>query len=824
MAGLAAMSPTNPPDDMPESHADGRTSRLRALGRLRRDREPADPHADDDTDLWVRMLTPTVEDEERLPLRRPDADPTDITNTASAMRRDARRQRPIDPASADRGTGSQRPIAAPPGGAPTGQGSPTSAGSQGDWSAFVAPSGRRDTSASSGTADAGPPMSGGAASGPIAGAIPPQRPPYGRPTNRPAGPEPVWPVSGSRPRPGAEPPRAPLPDGHPQPGSEQQPWVASSATSQRPRGSLLRSPGDRVDWGGRPAEDADSPRPRQRPPGQRAAESAMPTSGAPPMPRPEPPAPSPPDDRPSPATDTSPYAGPSVPASTGRDTGEIRPGRPTDGRGARRESMEWPPRRDPSSVHAPPPRAGDNLPPHLRPDPQAVEPRRRADRPWSSGDRPPLPAGPGDTAGRGWDAARGADTSGTHTSRTDISRTDISRTDVGASSTRGTDTGRHHTVDNLPAYRPAPAYLPGRHGRRQAPDMPAAEGLSTNAWSAPMPPAASPRTHGRHASPNDDLPVGPGRTDTRPAATRSPAEVGREVAAVPAKFGAASVAPATAVPTEDPTATAADGDGLTAHAARLSHHQQRRVMIALVIVALLLLGGFGVSRVLGRPDHGARSTAGPASAGVAGSAAPSTGSTPSDVPTTGAGTFTLATTTSAVLGKAGTVQTFHVATEKGAETAHRGEDANAFAADVVSTLGDSRSWIASGKVRFQQVPTKTKATFTIYLATETTSEKMCAAGGFHTDKITSCRLPGQVIINLSRWMTSVDGYGAPLPTYRAYDINHEVGRQLGHQNEACPGAGKPAPVMMQQALGLQGCLANAYPYVGGTLYSGPVIP
>jgi hypothetical protein len=184
------------------------------------------------------------------------------------------------------------------------------------------------------------------------------------------------------------------------------------------------------------------------------------------------------------------------------------------------------------------------------------------------------------------------------------------------------------------------------------------------------------------------------------------------------------------------------------------------------------------------------------------------------------GAFSFASGYGPVLGAAGTLHRFKVAVE----TALGQGTGAGFADEIDRTLGDPRSWVAGRQFRLQRVPPETASEFTIYLASARTSERMCGAAGLSTDGFTSCRLSGQVIINSDRWRDAVPDYGAPLATYRAYAINHEVGHQFGHGHEACPGRGRPAPVMQQQTYGLQGCVANAWPYLDGKRYAGPPTP
>jgi hypothetical protein len=247
--------------------------------------------------------------------------------------------------------------------------------------------------------------------------------------------------------------------------------------------------------------------------------------------------------------------------------------------------------------------------------------------------------------------------------------------------------------------------------------------------------------------------------------------------------------------------------------ARMRRRRRRAALLGLVALGATVAGV-----ALVRSDDGPSV---PASAGVSRAHAFGAGedAPPTAYPTSGSGRFAAADGRSPVRGYDGPLRRYRVAVEEGT-----GQDADVFADTVDEALADRRSWIASGELRVQRVPEAAAADFTVYLATPATSERMCAEGGLMTEGYTSCRLPGQVIINLARWMDSVPDYGAPLAVYRTYVVNHEVGHELGEEHQACPGPGVPAPVMQQQTYGLDGCVANAWPYVDGVRHEGALVP
>jgi hypothetical protein len=261
----------------------------------------------------------------------------------------------------------------------------------------------------------------------------------------------------------------------------------------------------------------------------------------------------------------------------------------------------------------------------------------------------------------------------------------------------------------------------------------------------------------------------------------------------------------------------AEGARIRALIRRKRRQRRRLIAVAAVLVVGALLVTAYLVHLMGVGKAPASAAAGP---GPTTTASASSGGPSPSIAASGSGKYVYAAASDQVVGAAsGKLKKYRVAVED-----QIGQDAKSFAEQVQRMLADPRGWTAGGDLRFQQVAERTAADFTIYLATPASSEKLCSAGGIHTDQQISCRLPGQVILNLARWLGGVTGYGAPLAEYQAFELNHQLGRELGHPNEACPAPGQPAPVMQQQALGLKGCTPNGWPYRDGKLYQGPLVP
>ena len=84
---------------------------------------------------------------------------------------------------------------------------------------------------------------------------------------------------------------------------------------------------------------------------------------------------------------------------------------------------------------------------------------------------------------------------------------------------------------------------------------------------------------------------------------------------------------------------------------------------------------------------------------------------------------------------------------------------------------------------------------------------------FQEQKLSVCNMTTRdVFINELRWNRDIpDKSESNLVEYRSYVLNHEIGHALGFHHDKCKLKGEPAPIMLQQTLGLGGCVSNPFP-------------
>lgn len=243
------------------------------------------------------------------------------------------------------------------------------------------------------------------------------------------------------------------------------------------------------------------------------------------------------------------------------------------------------------------------------------------------------------------------------------------------------------------------------------------------------------------------------------------------------------------------------------------------VAIIALLISLLVIGSYhtstsptGVPGPSATPDNPAEPGQSAADAGAGEPAEdPGTGATagtpdpsPESVPQSGSGQVRVAQFTRAA-----------PAEQQGRRVRVRVEvenevpiDPEQVAGEAATILQDKRSWPSKQKVRFDFVGTGTHD-LVIRVLTPATTDKRCYP--LRTNGRVSCSTGSAVNLNGHRWTGGIPDYQGDLAGYRTYLVNHEVGHYLGKGHVECPGRGQPAPVMMQQTYGLDGCARNPWP-------------
>ncbi|MFJ6856956.1 DUF3152 domain-containing protein [Streptomyces werraensis] len=197
---------------------------------------------------------------------------------------------------------------------------------------------------------------------------------------------------------------------------------------------------------------------------------------------------------------------------------------------------------------------------------------------------------------------------------------------------------------------------------------------------------------------------------------------------------------------------------------------------------------------------------------------PSPTRTTIEVPERGSGTFDTARSGGETVGEGSRPLRYVVEVEEGLDVSP-----SEAAEEIADILGAPRGWTHDPANAFRLVGAGAPHDLSIRIATPATADALCWDGiGQDTGGEYNCEVPGGVVVNLRRWVEGSPTFDGPIHDYRALIINHEMGHFLGHSHMTCAGEGRLAPVMMQQIKGLNGCVANAWPYdEDGDLVTGP---